>query len=349
MDLTEGLTVISSEDNFKLAAGYRSDYNVIIEAFMQSIDGQETTKKTYRKAIGIFMDWVIVSGRVLSSLTPVDIIAYKDQLLEQNKSGLTINLYLSVVRRFYKWTKSNNLYPNIADSVISVRTNRKTFRKMHLEDEEGLQLLEYEAEAKVVGGKSPAHSRILNDAERQISLRNFAMINLMLRTGLRTIEVSRADIGDITKKKGKKILRVWGKGHVEKDDFVVLTDDAYLPIMDYLATRPNAEASEPLFACEGLGSKGRRMSTRRIQAICKEGLRSIGLDGHEYSAHSLRHTTGTQILLNGGTMFDVQHVLRHSNPATSQLYVNTIMEDKRITDASEEFLNKSFKRKPSND
>ena len=321
----------------------------VVEAFLSSIDGQETTRNTYRKAMSIFLIWIETSGRTLSTMTPVDILAYKESLLADNKSGLTVNLYLSVVRKFYKWTKSNNLYPNIADGVSSVRTNRKTFRKMHLEDEEGLQLLEYEAEAKVVGGKTPVHSKILNDAERQISLRNFAMINLMLRTGLRTIEVSRADIGDITKKKGKRILRVWGKGHVEKDDFVVLTDDAYMPIKDYLVTRPNAEASEPLFACEGLGSKGRRMSTRRIQAICKEGLRSIGLDGHEYSAHSLRHTTGTQILLNGGTMFDVQHVLRHSNPATSQLYVNTIMEDKRITDASEEFLNKSFKRKPSNE
>ena len=317
----------------------------ILKLFLASIDGQETTRKTYSKAIGVFMQWVINTGRNLSSMTPIDIIAYKDSLLAENKSGLTVNLYLSVVRKFYKWTKSNNIYPNIADGISSVRTNRKSFRKMHLEDEEGLHLLEHEAEVKAVSGKTSVHVQMLSNTERQISLRNYAMINLMLRTGLRTIEVSRADIGDITRKKGKRILRVWGKGHVDKDDFVILTEDAYGPIKEYLDTRIGSESSEPLFACEGLGSKGRRMSTRRIQAICKEGLRAIGLDGHEYSAHSLRHTTGTQILLNGGTMFDVQHVLRHSNPATSQLYVNTIMEDKRITDASENFLNKSFKKK----
>ena len=56
------------------------------------------------------------------------------------------------------------------------------------------------------------------------------------------------------------------------------------------------------------------------------------------------NTTGTQILLNGGTMFDVQNVLRHTTPATSQLYVNTIMEDKRLDDASEQLLDKSFKK-----
>jgi len=316
---------------------------MIIEAFLQSIDGQMTTRLTYRKAMKIFLSWIEESGRSLSALTPIDILAYKDSLLSRNKSGLTVNLYLSVIRKFYKWTKSHNLYPNIADGVSSVRTNRKTFKKMHLESEEGAQLLKFEAEAKKVIGKSEAHSKILNDAEKQIAARNFAMINLMLRTGLRTVEVSRADIGDISTRKGKRIMWIWGKGHVDKDQFVILTDEAYKPIVEYLKTRPGAEASEPLFVCEGLDSKGRRMSTRRIQAICKEGLRSIGLEGHEYSAHSLRHTTGTQILLNGGTMFDVQHVLRHSNPATSQLYVNTIMEDKRIADSSEEFLDSSFK------
>jgi len=245
------------------------DTKKVVDAFLSSIDGQGTTRRTYRKAILIFMDWISSSGRILSGMTPVDILAFKDSLLARNKSGLTINLYLSVVRRFYKWAKSHNLYPNIADGVSSVRTNRKTFRKMHLDNEEGAQLLEYEAEAKKVVGKSEIHSKILNDAEKQIAMRNFAMVNLMLRTGLRTIEVSRADIGDISKKKDKRILKVWGKGHVEKDDFVVLTDEAYNPIKDYLTYRPYASPNEPLFACEGLDSKGRRMSTRRIQAICR--------------------------------------------------------------------------------
>ena len=53
------------------------------------------------------------------------------------------------------------------------------------------------------------------------------MINLMLRTGLRTIEVHRADIGDITMRKERRILKVWGKGREEKKQFVILTDEAY--------------------------------------------------------------------------------------------------------------------------
>ena len=316
------------------------------EEFLSGVDAMPSTRETYRKAIYIYLGWLAETGRDINSLTTVDILAYKSDLLEvKKKSALTVNLYLSVVRKFYKWTKMKGYYPDIADGVSSVKARSSTFRKMHLESEEGARLLEYEATAKPIAGGDNDLTRMHRGIEEMIAMRNFAMVNLMLRAGLRTIEVSRADVGDIVTKKGRRILKVWGKGHSEKDDFVVLTDEAFAPIEAYLRLRPGALPEDPLFACEGLDSKGRRISTRRIQAICKEGLRGIGLDGHEYSAHSLRHTTGTEILNNGGTMFDVQHVLRHATPATSQIYVNSIMEAKRLEEASERLLDKSFKKR----
>ena len=321
----------------------QEEFDALAMDFISSLDAAESTRQTYRKSIDIFFEWVSMQGKPMEEFNSLDILSYKDTLLAENKSALTVNLYLSVVRKFYKWASSNDIMDDVASSVGSVRTNRETFRKMHLDSEEGARLLEESALPKEVKARSRRMSERLSGTEEMIAARNYAMLNLMLRAGLRTIEVSRADVGDIVKKKGRRVLLVCGKGHSDKDDFVILTDEAYDPIRRYLKFRPGAKAAEPLFSCAGLDSEGRRMSPRRIQAICKECLRAIGLDGHEYSAHSLRHTTGTQILLNGGTMFDVQHVLRHSSPATSQLYVNTIMEEKRLADASESLLDKSFK------
>ena len=215
---------------------------------------------------------------------------------------------------------------------------------MHLENEQGAELLTEAYLPKPVSGVNSGVTKKLRENESLISLRNYAMLNLMLRTGLRTIEVSRADVGDVVIKRERRVLKVWGKGHAEKDDFVVLTDEAWLPIEQYLQERGECKPDEPLFATNGFGHNGGRMSTRSIQDICKKNLRAIGLDGHEYSAHSLRHTTGTQILKNGGSMMDVQQVLRHTSPSTSQLYVNTIMEEKRLDDASEQILDGSFKK-----
>lgn len=316
----------------------------VFETYLKSVDAKESTRNTYRKALECFSHWMEEKGLTIPELMHSDIVSYKDYLLSSNKSALTVNLYLSTLRGFFKWADGEDICKNIANGVGSVRTNKETFRRMHLENEQGAQLLDQALTAKEVAGANDGLTRKLNSNERAIALRNYAMINLMLRTGLRTIEVSRADVGDITFKRDRRILKVWGKGRIEKDSFVVLTDPAYLPIKEYLDNiRPYAKAAEPLFAGIGLGHNGNRLSTRSIQNICKETLREIGLEGHEYSAHSLRHTTGTQILLNGGTMMDVQNVLRHASPATSQLYVNTIMEDKRLDDASERILDNSFK------
>ena len=56
----------------------------------------------------------------------------------------------------------------------------------------------------------------------------------------------------------------------------------------------------------------------------------VGLEGHEYSAHSLRHTTAVLILKNGGDWKDVQRVLRHASPATSQIYTESVEEEMRL-------------------
>jgi site-specific recombinase XerD len=126
-----------------------------------------------------------------------------------------------------------------------------------------------------------------------------------LRTGLRTVEF-RADISDITLKSGQRVLKVKGKGKDEKDDFVCLTDKTYQVIHLYLQSRGRFKIGEPLFISESYNSKGKRLTTKTISFIAKNGLRSIGLSGHEFTAHSLRHTTAETILRAGGTLQDGQ-------------------------------------------
>ena len=185
-------------------------------------------------------------------------------------------------------------------------------------------------------------SRELLDYYRTKSLRDYAIVNLLLRTGLRTIEVVRADIGDITFKGDKRVLLIWGKGHTEKDSFVVLTDKTYLPIREYLSTRKGAKSGYPLFSSNSRHNFGERLTTRTISGLCKEGLKGIGLDGREFTAHSLRHTTAVEILKNAGEITDVPRVLRHTSPVTSQIYTESIEEELRLQRSPESLLDKCF-------
>ena len=203
---------------------------ITIDRYLRCVDAKESTRTTYRKVLDSFAQWVEGTDCAFFELTQADIIAYKDSLLKENKSAMTVNLYLSTIRGFYKWLAAEGICDNIAQNVGSVRTNKSTFRRMHLENEQGAELLTEAYLPKSVTGVNSGVTQKLRDNENIISLRNYSMLNLMLRTGLRTIEVSRADVGDITFKRERRVLKVWGKGHVEKDDFVVLTDEACNPL-----------------------------------------------------------------------------------------------------------------------
>ena len=174
---------------------------ITIDRYLRCVDAKESTRATYRKVLDSFAQWVAGTDFAFFELTQADIIAYKDSLLKENKSAMTVNLYLSTIRGFYKWLAAEGICDNIAQNVGSVRTNKSTFRRMHLENEQGAELLTEAYLPKSVTGVNSGVTQKLRDNENIISLRNYAMLNLMLRTGLRTIEVSRADIGDITFKR----------------------------------------------------------------------------------------------------------------------------------------------------
>lgn len=331
---------VSKTDNSNLPVA-RYNKQTLIEAFLKAQDVKDSSIKTYRESINRYFVWIEKTERDLRSLTSSDVIEYKKELLKSGHSFLTVRSYLVAVRKFYSWTEGLRLYENIAREIKSPRTNQggksDHFIKMHLSELQASDLLKHFS----------THPR------------NYAMVNLMLRTGLRSIEVSRAKISDIHIRSGQRVLQVWGKGMDQPDPsvFVVLTDAAYVPIQAYLATRKGALDGEPLFITEGTGSNehytangmveirhhsGEAMSTRLIQLIVKKGLRAIGLDDHAYSTHSLRHTTGTQMIRNGASILDVQRTLRHSSVNTSMIYISSIQEEEHLRNAPEALLDKSF-------
>ena len=288
-----------------------------VEAFLSECDIRANSKNVYRRGLLYFFRWVESTGRVISELTRADIITFKDSLLNTH-SNLSVASYLVALRRFYEWAEGNKLYPNIAKGIKSPK-RKNAYLKEHLRENQITDLL----------------------AHFEGNTRDYAIVNLLLRTGLRCIEVVRANVEDITFKGGQRILRVWGKGRDEKDAFVVLTDKAYAPIRAYLDTRGTTTLKEPLFISTSNRNLKGRLTTRSISKICKEGFRAIGIDGKEYTAHSLRHTTAV-LLLKNGSLADVQSVLRHSSPATSQIYTKSIEEELRLANPSEMKLDGIF-------
>lgn len=298
----------------------RKTWRSLVANFVSGLDVKESSRSLYTRTITQYFNWLQEEGKDINTLTRADILEYKDSLLSSGLSALTIGSYIVAVRKFYEWAEAEKIYPNIAKGIKTPK-RVQAFKKQHLTDTKSGELLEH---------------------FQTLSLRDYAIVNLILRTGLRTIEVVRADIGDITFKGERRILKIWGKGHTEKDDFVILTDKAYQPIKNYLETRKGAKQGEPLFTSNSRQNAGERLTTRTISKICKEGLQAIGLDGKEFTAHSLRHTTAVAILKHGGSITDVQEVLRHTSPVTSQIYTESVKEELRLENAPEAMLDAAF-------
>ena len=295
----------------------------LITSFLNSQDVKPSSKALYKRTLAQYFNWIDKNKLNLNSLTRADIVNYKQELLNSGMSSLTVSSYLSVVRKFYEYAEANKIYPNIARGIKTPR-RKQQFKKQSLTDLQAKELLDYyrslQAEA----------------------FRDYAIINLLLRTGLRTIELIRANIEDITFKEGKRVLLIQGKGRDEKDNFVILTDKAFNPIEDYLKSRGAYKIKEPLFTSSSNNNKGGRLTTRAISKIAKEGLKAIGINDRCITAHSLRHTTACSLIRKGVSLEYIQGVLRHSNPATTQIYLNSVAEEQRLKQNTEAVLDEAF-------
>lgn len=304
-------------DGREAEADKGGDWRGVLAAYLVQKDvGSKESSRTYRKELQLFFRWVETTGRQLSGLTSVDIIEYKAYLEDERfLTSQTVAGYVCAIRGFYAWAEAEKLYPNIARG-IRARHDADHVR-MHLTREETRSLLDY---------------------FRGRSARDYAIVNLMLRCGLRTVEVSRTRVCDVAIVEGRRILYIQGKGRKDRKRWVVLRDGAWLPIKEYLDGRSGLTVSSPLFASESRRTRGKALSARSVQRICKDALRAIGLDSHQYSAHSLRHTAGVRIINNGGTVADVQEVLGHASIDTSRIYLKSASTELRLANPAERFL-----------
>jgi len=147
--------------------------------------------------------------------------------------------------------------------------------------------------------------------------RDYAIIFLMLTTGLRSIEIRRSKIKDIKFLHGHKVLFIQGKGRDYADSFVKLPDGVYVAIKDYLNKR--LDQSPYLFVSKGKNAKS-MLSRPNIIYIIKRVLKHSGLEHTKITAHSLRHTAATFNRNSGGSMKETKDFLRHSHMSSTRLY-----------------------------
>ena len=149
--------------------------------------------------------------------------------------------------------------------------------------------------------------------------RDYAMVYLMITTGLRSVELRRARINDFKVIHGEHILYVQGKGRSASDEFVKISEGLRVAIKEYLIKRK--DQNPYLFVSRSKRSK--QPLTRTIfHGIFKRILRDSGLTDTCVTAHSLRHTAATFNLKRGGSLEETKQLLRHTNMANTLIYAH---------------------------
>jgi integrase/recombinase XerD len=273
--------------------------------FIQFLDVKKNTLETYKKGLKQFFIYLLENE--IQEPTRKDVISFRDYIKETHKAG-TAQTYLVSVRAFFKWTDSEGYYPNIAHYVKSVK-QEKGFKKDYLTSEQAKDVLNAISRTTVAG------------------LRDYAIISLMLTTGLRTVEVSRANVDDLRTLGNSTVLYIQGKGHDTKDDYVKITKPVEHAIRTYLKA-VQAQSDSPMFTSLDNKTKGNRLTTRSLSRICKKYMVKAGYDSERLTAHSFRHTSVTLALLNGNTLEQVQQMARHKNINTTMIYNHALQKEK---------------------
>ncbi|MDR1643322.1 MAG: site-specific integrase [Clostridiales bacterium] len=250
----------------------------LAEQFLRSLDIMPKSRETYRKSINRYLDWLGDKDPITAERD--DILDFKDDMMERS-SPYTVSCYMTIVRGFYAHLEKEGLAENIAVGIKGAARGH-TFSKDALTVSQAKRVL------------------AMMDRTTAEGKRDYALLNLLLRTGIRTVEAERANINDICRRNGdgkEALLRIEGKGRWAKETSVVLTTKTMEPLMIYLGERSGATPNEPLFISFSDRNRGERLTTRSMSRIAKNALRAAGFDSSRLTAHSMRHTALTLSLM----------------------------------------------------
>jgi integrase/recombinase XerD len=285
-----------------------------LQSFLDRLAAEDlsaATRRGYRYDLLQFAAWYAAlygSPPELARLTEHDIIAWRQHMITRRQlRATTINRRLEAVRRLLRWAEATGVAA--ANVAAGVRTIRLTGDRQPV----GLTAAEVHGLLRAAGESSHGLAR-----------RNYALVQLMLQTGLRIGEVAALRRADITVRERAGALRVrHGKGLRERE--VPLNATARRALRQFFERDPAAARPEdPVFR----STRDEPLPVRSIQNTIAGLVRRAGLTRPGISAHSLRHTFALAWLRqHPGKLVELAQLLGHESLDTTAIYTRASTED----------------------
>jgi len=164
--------------------------------------------------------------------------------------------------------------------------------------------------------------RLLRSCDRHTASgqRDYAMLLLLARLGLRGGEVLALTLDDLDWERGELLVR--GKG--QRHERLPLPKDVGTALVHYLREVRPACATRTVFVRLHAPQHGLRLSG--VCCVVRRALQRAGLNPDFKGAHLLRHSLATNMLRRGASLSEIGHLLRHRQPTTTQIYAKVDIE-----------------------
>ena len=302
--------MIAKVDTVAIAIEHFGDNS--IAGFIASRHSSENTAKTYRNGIRQLLKYF--AAKNITTPTTADCDAFINSLRAAKKSDSTIRLYVTIAKLFFKYLAKHSIYSDVAAEIEPLKLDKSTtHNKESLSDVQAKKLL-----AAVKGSSL-------------IALRDKAIIALALTTGVRTIEISRANKENFVDCGDFYTLAVIGKRRTKADEKVKIAPVVAQMINSYLDARGSVDDDAPLFASlSNNNSKyGNRLSAQSVGKLIARYMKLSGIKTKANSAHSTRHYAAETALNAGIDIREVQSMLRHRSLNTTLIYISDMAVKKR--------------------
>jgi integrase/recombinase XerD len=287
---------------------YINELITCFESYLLNFRGlSHTTIRGYCDHIRFFLTVVLKKRRRIEAVISSDIIKFILSLAQVGKSNLAKHI-TSSLRSFFRFLNQRGLLnKNLEDCVPSVALYKRTAYPTTLKVEEVQQLLNS-------CGK-----------ESEIELRNYAILLLLTRLGLRACEVLRLTLDDIDWEKGEIIIH--DKGNSQS--CFPLFKEVGEALANYLQHgRPNC-LSKDFFIRVRLPKRGLK-SHCSIANMVRKKLDEAHLTPAKRGSHLLRHTFATELLRQGVSLQDIAVILRHKSISTTAIYAKIDFDRLRV-------------------
>jgi site-specific recombinase XerD len=222
------------------------------------------TVRCYLHAVRRLLNWLEDHDKDFRTFGPADLKRYRQWLMSAGKPA-TVNFHLQAIRWLCRWAVQQRILSEDPSSSIETR-----------------QVKSPHAPTALAAGEVHRLLRAAGQSAEDLRLRDYALVQILLRTGLRVEEAVALRVGDVTAYDRSGAVRVRRRGRGGRD--VPLGAEARRAIRAYLDARGNPEASEPLFTSR----EGQALAVRSAQTVIRNAARRAGLE--QVSSQALRHT-----------------------------------------------------------